>query len=312
MANMSKTVAVIFGGRSTEHDISIVTAQTPIMQALKAAGGYEVVPVYIAKDGSWYSAKELEKIQTFQRPDFNEFLKKIGKLRLLFDNGLQLIKPGLRQQQLKIDVVFPAMHGTYGEDGSLMGLLRMADVAFVGCDMAVSAVAMDKVLTKQVTEAVGLPSVPYTWFMATDWQHNQKTVLASVKKIKLPVFVKPVHLGSSIAVTRAKNQSELLNAIEVALHYDDKVIVEKSVENLIEVTVPVMGDEDELRVAMVEQSRVQVFDFDEKYMKGGGKKKMGGAKGANSGYSQIPAKLPPKLYGQVEAMTKATFKAIVY
>lgn len=304
-----KTVAVIFGGRSTEHDISIVTAQTPIIQALRSAGSYDVIPVYIAKDDGWYSAPELAKIQTFQRSDLDAYLAKLGKLELLFDNGLVLVKPGLRPKKIKINVAFPAMHGTYGEDGSLMGLLRMANVAFVGCDMAASAVAMDKVLTKQVTVSAGVPSVPYEWFTASDWQQDQKKVLASLKKLGLPVFVKPVHLGSSIAVSKATNQTELLNALEVALHYDDKVIVETSVEDLIEVTVPVMGDESQARIALIERPKTDFFDFDEKYMHGG-KKKGGGSKGANAGYSELPAKLPPKLYREVEELAKATFKAI--
>ena len=191
-----------------------------------------------------------------------------------------------------------------------MGLLRMANVAFVGCDMAASVVAMDKVLTKQVTQAAGLPSVPYVWFTASEWKRNQPDVEKRLKQIKLPVFVKPVHLGSSIAVSRAKNQQQLLNAIEVALHYDEKVIVEKSVENLIEVTVPIMGDEDSQRIALVERSLGGFFSFDEKYLKGGKKKLGGKTKGANSGYSELPAKLPSKLYKQVEDMTKQTFQAI--
>lgn len=311
MAGM-KTVAVIFGGRSAEHDISIITAITPIMKALHAASGYKVLPIYIAKDGSWYMSKQFQKIQSFQRSDFNEFLKKLGKVRLLFDSGLKIIEPGIRQKTHAVDVVFPAMHGTYGEDGSLMGLLRMSGTPFVGCDMAASAVAMDKVFTKQVTEAAGLPSVPYVWFTASEWQHKRADAENKLKQLKLPVFVKPVHLGSSIAVSHAKSRTELLNAIEVALHYDDKVIVEKSVEDLIEVTVPVMGDEDSQRVALVERSLGGFFSFDEKYLKGGGKKKLGGGKtkGANSGYSELPAKLPKQLYAQIEEMTKQTFRAI--
>src|SRR3989344_3328346 len=134
------------------------------------------------------------------------------------------------------------MHGTYGEDGSLMGLLRMANVPFVGCDMFASAVAMDKVLTKQVCAAEGMPVVPYVWFTKQDWEKDQHDLRNRIAMLQWPLFVKPVHLGSSIGMAKAKDNAELVSAIEVAFHYDDKVLVEESIEPLIEVTLPIMGN----------------------------------------------------------------------
>src|SRR3989344_7594809 len=139
-----KTVAVIFGGRSVEHDVSIITAHIPIIPALLAAGKFNVWPVYVSRDGSWYADQAMNDLDYFRQSSFEEKLAKQRKIRLLFDQGLKIIWPGFRPKTVMIDVVFPAMHGTYGEDGSLMGLLRMANVPFVGCDLSASAVAMDK------------------------------------------------------------------------------------------------------------------------------------------------------------------------
>ncbi len=309
---MKKNIAVIFGSRSAEHDVSIITAHVPIMNTLKTMSEYNVVPVYIAKDGSWYSFKELSDIKTFTAGRLDVKLKQEKKARLVFDNGLEIIVPGFRGTKVKIDVAFPATHGTYGEDGSLMGLLRMANVPFVGCDIFASTIAMDKVLTKQVTMSAGLPSVKFVWFTASEWDSNQADVKKRIKTLKFPVFVKPAHLGSSIAITKVKSQSELENALEVALHYDDKVLVEESVEDLIEVTVPIMGN-DEYKLALVEQPNAEFFDFDTKYMRGGkkgGGKKGGGKGGANAGYSKLPADLPAKTMKEVQDLTKRTFAAI--
>ena len=197
------------------------------------------------------------------------------------------------------------MHGTYGEDGSLMGVLRMANVPFVGCDLFASAAAMDKVITKQIVASDGIPVVPYVWFTKTQWGAGKKAYSAEIGKLKWPLFVKPVHLGSSIGITKAKTPAELENAIEVAFHYDNKVLVEESVENLIEVTLPIMGN-DELRLAEIERplNKTEFFDFKEKYLSGG---KGGKGNGVNSEYSEIPAKIDPEF-----AKTVKEYGAKVY
>jgi D-alanine-D-alanine ligase len=213
--------------------------------------------------------------------------------------------PGLISKSVRIDVVFPAMHGTYGEDGSLMGLLRMANVPFVGCDMTSSAVAMDKVLTKQILAEEGIPLAPSVWFTKQEWASDSASVFEKISSLKFPLFVKPSHLGSSIGITKVKTQSELKNALEVALHYDDKILVEQRVENLIEVTLPVMGG-DSPRVALVERplNKAELFDFDSKYMSGSKK----GA-GANSAYSQIPAEIGD-LTSQINELGARVYKIL--
>ncbi|MFA4999206.1 MAG: D-alanine--D-alanine ligase family protein [Parcubacteria group bacterium] len=301
-----KTIAVIFGGKSAEHDVSIITAHIPIIQSLLAMRGYDVFPVYIAKDGSWYSEQGMNDLAYFKRADFEEDLKRAKKLRLVFDGGLKIIRPGLMPKIASIDMVFPAMHGTFGEDGSLMGLLRMANVPFVGCDLFASAVAMDKVFTKQIIAAENVPIVPYVWFSKRDWGINKDAWIERIKKLNWPLFVKPPHLGSSIGMAKVKREEDLENAIEVAFHYDDKVLVEESVENLIEVTLPIMGN-NELQLAAIERplNKTEFFDFSEKYLSGG--KKSGGA---NSAYSEIPAKIAPEIAREVEEFGKKTYKAL--
>src|ERR1700722_417813 len=155
-----KTIAVIFGGRSVEHDVSIVTALSSILKPLELTGEYNVEAVYIAKDGSWYWDDKLKDVQLYQSSDLEEFLHKAPRVHLLFENGLTLVKSSRlagRKQYRSIDLVFPAMHGTYGEDGALAGLLDMAGVPYVGCGVSASAVAMDKVLAKQLAMASNIP-----------------------------------------------------------------------------------------------------------------------------------------------------------
>ncbi len=300
-----KKIAVIFGGRSAEHDVSIITAHMPIIQSLLATGKFEVVPIYISKDGTWYSDNAMNEMSFFKQPHFEEKLKKQNSVRILFDNGLKLVLPGVMQKTVGIDIVFPAMHGTFGEDGSLMGILRMANVPFVGCDIFASAVAMDKVLTKQVVAAEHIPVVPYVWFTKYEWEKTQRIFLDQIQKLHWPLFVKPVHLGSSIGITKVRNEIELAHAIEVAFHYDDKVLVEEGVEHLIEVTLPIMGN-DEPQLGGIERAlnKTEFFDFNEKYLSGGK------GRGVNTEYSEIPAKIDPALAQQVEEYGRATYRAL--
>lgn len=311
-----KTIAVIFGGRSTEHDVSVVTAIASIIKPLELTKQYRVEPVYIAKDGAWYWDEKLKDITLFSSGNIKEFLHKTQPASIQFDGGMTLVKAsGIagRKKMQKIDIVFPAMHGTFGEDGSLMGLLRMANVPFVGCDMDASVLAMDKVLAKQVAESNDIPVAAYEYLYRDTFARKAKLVLDKLEEtLKYPLFVKPAHLGSSIGINRVTNRQELQNAIEVASHYDEKVLIEEEVPNLIEVTLPVMGNE-ELQVALLERPLTKsedFFDFDTKYMQGGKKGgQKGGTKGAQ-GYSEIPAKLDKALYEKAETLGKQVYRVL--
>jgi len=311
-----KTVLVIFGGRSPEHDVSIVSAVASVIKPLELLGDYKVVPVYISKDGAWYCDERLKDISTYRSGQIDQLISKSTSPWLEFDGGLQLVKQQSlgRVRKQRIDIVFPVMHGSHGEDGSLVGLLEMAGVPYVGCDVPSSALAMDKVLAKQVAAASGIATGAWVWLTKRELQADPKNAKAKIAPLSYPLFVKPAHAGSSIGITKVASESELDNALEVAAHYDTKIIVEEAVPNLIEVTLPIMGN-DEPTPAFLEQpltSSDTFFDFETKYMNGG-KKKMPGKKGGKlgaHGYSNLPAKLPGNLYQQAESLGLDVYKAL--
>jgi D-alanine-D-alanine ligase len=228
-----KTIAVIFGGRSPEHDVSIVTAIASIIKPLESTRQYEIEPVYISKEGKWYWDTKLKDIALYQSGEIENFMRKAPAVHLVLDNGLTLVKSSQfagRKQYKKIDVVFPAMHGTHGEDGELMGLLEMAGVPYVGCGMAAGAIAMDKVLAKQVAAADGISVTNYMHTTRDEFAQKPAEIInAAEQQLTYPLFIKPAHLGSSIGISRAKNRAELQNAIEVAAHYDEKILIEEEV-----------------------------------------------------------------------------------
>lgn len=311
-----KTIAVIFGGRSAEHDVSIVTAISSIIKPLELTKQFRVEAVYVAKNGTWFWDDKLKDIRLFTSGEIERFVSQAKPASVQFDGGMKLVKgSGLAsRRQRTIDVVFPAMHGTYGEDGALMGLLDMAGVPYVGCGLEASVLAMDKVATKQMVLANGLPSSKFVYFMSNSLEGGMDEALRLTRTLQYPLFVKPAHLGSSIAISRVANDTELRNALEVAARYDDKIIVEEAVPNLIEVTLPIIGNQ-ELTPAYLEQpltSAEDFFDFDTKYM-GSGKKtgggKVDGKRGAQ-GYSTIPADIPKALYGKAEAIGLQTYRAL--
>lgn len=312
-----ETIAVIFGGRSAEHDVSIVTALASIIKPLELTRKYRVEAVYIAKDGSWYWDEKLKNIELFTSGEIQDYLHRTQPASVQFDGGMTLVKAsGIagRKQTRKIDLAFPATHGTYGEDGALMGLLDMAGIPYVGCGVAASAAAMDKVFAKQLAVANNIPVSKFLTFTKADLERQPGIAVKNITKhLVYPLFIKPAHLGSSIGISRAENDTELRNALEVAAHYDDKVIVEEAVRNLIEVTLPIMGN-DRPQPALLEQPMTKsedFFDFDTKYLQGGkkGGKGKSGPKGSQ-GYSQIPAKVPEEVYVRAESTAIEVYKAL--
>lgn len=314
-------VGVVFGSRSAEHDVSIVTAIGAVIRPLELSGRYHVLPVYIAKDGRWFCDPALKDIRLFTSGGIDDWLKRhepvavapepaSGKLKLLQGKGI-------RQKRVVIDIVFPSLHGTHGEDGEVMGLLELAGVPYAGCGVAASAVAMDKVLTKLVARASGIDVANFEYFSKAAYEADPDRWITVINRhLRYPLFVKPAHLGSSIGITRVTDPAELRNAIEVALHYDAKALVEEAVPNLIEVTLPIMGN-DQPRPALLERPLTKsedFFDFETKYMHGGKKGKGGKAGGANTngvhGYSQLPAELPPELYARAEAAGLTVYRAL--
>jgi D-alanine-D-alanine ligase len=306
-----KTIAVIFGGRSAEHDVSVVTALASIIKPLELTKQYKVEAIYIAKNGSWYWDDKLKNISLYSSGKIQEFVQKSQAISVKFDGSMSLLKTnGItgRKKVTKVDIVFPAMHGTYGEDGSLMGLLRMANVPFVGCGLEASVMSMDKVLTKQIAAAHGIVTPKMEFALKSDHILNPQSFFKLIESsLAYPLFVKPAHLGSSIGITQVKKRKELENAVEVAFHYGQKVLVEEAVHNLIEVTLPIMGNET-LRPALLERALTKpedFFDFETKYIgKGKGRKKGG------EGYSELPAKLDKELYSKAEQTALKVYQVL--
>ena len=310
-----ETIAVIFGGRSAEHDISIITAIASIIKPLELTGKYRVEAVYIAKNGTWYWDDRLKDIDLYSSGKIQHFIDHTKPVSLCFKGGLTLVKNnalGTRRQK-KIDLVFPGMHGTYGEDGALMGLLEMAGVPYVGCGVSASAIAMDKVLSKQLAAANGIPVAQYLSFSSDNIKYELIPIVESIeKKLSYPLFVKPAHLGSSIGISRVVNAKELTNGLEIAAHYDDMVLVEEAIHNLIEVTLPVIGNE-KPQPALLEQPLAKTdefFDFDTKYLRGGKKSQPADSSKGAQGYSKIPADLPKSLYAKAEQTGLAVYQAM--
>jgi D-alanine-D-alanine ligase len=313
-----QTVAVIFGGKSAEHDVSIVTALATIIKPLELTRRYRVETIYVAKNGAWYWDDKLKDIKLFSSGEIKNFINRTSPASVQFDGGMTLIKSsGIagRKQNRKIDIVFPSMHGTYGEDGALMGLLDMATVPYVGCGVSASAIAMNKVLAKQLAVACNIPVSKFLAFTKVQIERELRNSIKDiVKHLSFPIFVKPAKLGSSIGITRIVSEKELGNALEVASHYDDEIIVEEAVNNLIELTLPIMGN-DQPQPALLEKPLTKpedFFDFDTKYMQGGKKGKGNGKSAAEGaqGYSQIPADISTPLYAKAEALGLSVYRAL--
>lgn len=269
-----KNIGVFFGGKSPEHDVSIITGQL-IISELKKMFKYKVVPVYISKDGEWHISDELGVLKFFSDKNKDEALKKFSKyyLDLEQSNGKMVFKKkGLGGGEITVDLAFPAFHGENGEDGTIQGLFEILGVPYAGCDVATSAMAMDKILTKLFYSAHGILTANFIFFDNNDWEKNKDGILKNTEeKLKYPMFVKPPKLGSSIGITKVKNKKDLEFAIEVALHYGERVLVEEGVENLKDITCAVLGGDDpQASLAQEFKFGAEFLDYEEKYLKDGG------------------------------------------
>lgn len=307
-----ETIGVFFGSRSPEHDVSIITGELIISELKKM--GKAVVPVYIGQDGQWYIANELGSLKFFTDPEFKEKLAASGWEKYSLDmeasHGKMIFRTkGWFAKSITIDVAFPALHGAYGEDGTIQGFFEMLEVPYVGCGVAASAIAMDKVLTKDVYRANGIATSPYLSLTTSEWQKDKAAVLQKIRStLANSLFVKPARLGSSIGIGKVTDahSEDLEFKIEVALHYDSLVIVENAVENVVDLTCAVL--EKDGCVASVIQESVfdsDLFDFKEKYLTDGGAQ-LGNAKRG----LVIPANIPTEVTKTIQEVSKHVFTLI--
>ena len=302
-------VGVIFGGRSVEHDVSIVTAH----QALAIlAERHEVVPIYVTREGRWLSAPGLNDLEVYRNKRWDEVGEEVS---VAPGSGLAAAGGRLRgPRPISVDVVVCSIHGTYGEDGTLQGILEMAGIAYTGSNVTASAVGMDKRVMKDVFRAAGLPTVPHVEVDVADLDRDAKAVVAQVEEgVGYPVFVKPVHAGSSVGIAKASNEAELIAALDVARRYDDRLLAEKSMEGCLEINCSVLGGAGrENRVSVCEQPVAwqEFLSFDDKYMRGGKGGDAGKGEGMASLDRKIPAPISDELTKQVRSNAEAAFRAI--
>ena len=287
---MKIKVGVLFGGKTVEHEISVISA----IQAMGYLNRdkYDVIPIYITKNNEFYVGENIGKIEAYT--DINNLLKTSQKIIMVNEGGkTQLIKypQKLFSKPLYdyIDIAFPVVHGTNVEDGTLQGYLKMFNIPYVGCDVLSSAVGMDKYVMKTVLKDNGIPVLDCKCYTANLYDEDSEKVVNEIEAaIGYPVIVKPVNLGSSIGISKAENRSELFDSLDTAFHYATKVLVETAVQNLKEINCSVLGDYETAEASECEEpvSSDKILTFAEKYIGDGSAK---GAKGAKGGVKSSPS-----------------------
>lgn len=309
---MNIKVGVFFGGNSVEHEVSIITAVQAMENINKEK--YEVIPVYIDKNRNFYTGPILKDMETYREFDsIKKFLKKVTLVKK--DDQFQLMTTDtiFRRCIATIDVAFPIVHGKGVEDGSLAGYFDSIGIPYVGPDVLGAALGQDKVVQKQVMKAEGVNIVDYVWFYDNEYSSDEEKILKSIKKLGYPVIVKPAKLGSSIGITFVKSEKEIQDAINDAISYDNKIIVEKVVNNLLEVDCAVVGDNTFMQTSVIGEMLTDndILTFEDKYI-GEGSKKIGnksGAKNTTTGF-RIPAKLSKDLENEIYDQAKLAFRAL--
>lgn len=305
------SIAVIFGGRSVEHDVSVVTAH----QAMAVLGeSHDVVPVYVTREGEWLTSPALNDIEVYRKQRWAE----VGE-RVILSPGAgekALLVPGGRLRGLRripVDVAVPAIHGTFGEDGTLQGLLELADIPYVGSGVSASAVGMDKVAMKAVFRSAGLPVVPHVLVEAAEFLSGTEAVLELVEKeIGYPAFVKPSRLGSSVGIGKARDRDGLLQALEVARRYDRRILVEQAMEGCVEINCSVLGGYDhppETSVCEQPLGAEEFLSFSDKYLRDENSVGKSG-EGMAAQDRRIPAPIPEALAKDVQNNALQAFRAV--
>ena len=305
---MKIKVGVIFGGETVEHEVSIISA----LQAIKNLdeSKYEIIPIYISKDRTWYTGHILLDIETFK--DFNNVKKYAKKVTLYKKENSYLLQctTGLfRKDITDIDVILPVVHGNNVEDGTLAGYLDTVGVPYVGSHVLGAALGQDKVAMKQIMASNDIPVVDYTWFFDNEYTEDKDKILKNIKKVGYPVVVNPATLGSSVGITYVKSEKNIEEALETAISYDTKVVVEKAVENLVEVNDSVLGSYEYQKVSPIEEvmGEDEILSYADKYL-GNAKKTGSASKGMASTSRIIPARISDKLTNEIQDCSKKVFR----
>ncbi len=309
---MSKhNVALIFGGCTPEHEVSIVTAH---QVCLALQENHHVFPIYVTKNGEWLTGDALRDLSTFTNgtlphpSDFDKVAVEFHPEPKFVINAKHWLGQKVRKRTvLPIDVVFPAIHGMHGEDGTLQGLLELMNLPYIGAGVVGSAVGMDKIMMKAVLNENELPILPYLWWTQYGWETQRDEIIEDVETtLTYPLFVKPAMGGSSIGVSHVNNQTELVSAVEVAGHYSRRILVEKAVEDPVEINCAVMGTE-EPAASVCEQPLTQAnfLSFDDKYIHQ--EEASSGMAGADR---KIPAPISEELSLHIQELATRAFQVL--
>jgi D-alanine-D-alanine ligase len=309
-------VGVIYGGRSGEHEVSLASAASVFAHLDRSR--YEPIPIRIDKDGRWVVAerppqvmkaadtieqarlesgrqlRDAREVHLIARPSAETMLAIDRKASGASGDDTQALVTGVG-----LDVIFPVLHGPYGEDGTVQGLLELANIPYVGCGVLASAVGMDKVMMKVVFAARGLPICDYAVVRKSDWVKDREGLTKSViEQLGFPVFVKPANLGSSVGISKAKDRDELIAAIDLAAEFDRKIIVEAGVPDAREIECAVLGNDDPIAsiAGEVIPSR-EFYDYEAKYLD-------------DASRTEIPADLTPAQLAEVQRLSREAFLAI--
>jgi len=301
-------LAVLFGGKSVEHEISVISA-VQAMESMKP-DKYDIIPVYITKQNEFYYGPELRDIKTYK--NIAELMRKCQRVIFIAEGGkTYLVRYPFRLFNKKpislVDVAFPIVHGTNVEDGALQGYLKTLNLPFVGCDVLASAVGMDKYVMKILLRQADFPVLDCLRFTMSDYAQPQTMITETERKFSYPVIVKPINLGSSIGIAKAGNADQLDAALSTAFTYADKVIIEPVVVQLKEVNCSVMGDGDDAQPSECEEPHPSgdILSYDDKYMSGAKGKASKGMAGLER---KIPAAISSETREKIQHIAVAAFK----
>ena len=310
---MKKQIGVIFGSRSCEREVSIISA----IQLMRHADPekYDIIPVYIDEHGIWYTGEKLKDINSYKpfRPDSPDIIRVFPDLTagsgalMHITRSTGLISREKMEIVARIEAFIIVMHGLNGEDGTLQGLFEMANIPYTSTGVAGSAIGMDKIMMKQFFQGADLPVLPGVWFTRREFEKDQAKVIRRVhESLRFPVFVKPANLGSSIGVSRADNEEELKDSLELAFEYDRRVLVEKGLDHPIELNCSVLGYDDSVQASSIEMplNSTEFLDFHEKYLSSGG------SKGMASLHRVLPAPIEDRLKEQIQEMSCKIFRML--
>ncbi len=307
---MKIRMAVVFGGKSVEHEISIISA----IQAIQSMDSdkYDITPVYMTKDNEFYVGDKIGDIEAYK--DTKTLLASSHKAVWIRDNGkVQIVLYPMKKfgnsVVTDVDMVFPIVHGTNVEDGSLQGFFHTLDIPFVGCEVLASAVGMDKYVMKTVLKDNGIPILDCLRFTTVDYADIDTLVRNVEDKMSYPVIVKPVNLGSSVGIKKAHDKESLKDAVDLAFTFSPRILVEPAISELREINCSVLGDFEKAEASECEEpfNTDEILSYEDKYVGGA---KDSGSKGMASLKRKIPADLTPEKRAEIRDMAVRTFQSL--